>query len=180
MPEDTAVVDAFWEAVDAIDFDITRDCGPKSAQKAAAISKDRGVWPGRARDYYQKILEKTKIQFSIMWNHPDSPRPNSSDGYWDFCAHVIGCGREVWEKSISRMDLQFTRMTSQNYSENFGYLFHTIDEVAEIRVMPESELLRHTNRLWLTDEAKHHYLHRLDNDHEIPVRCKHTVCEEAV
>lgn len=49
----------------------------------------------------------------------------SDDGFWDLCAHIVGCGEKVYNKVLNnpKLILKFP-----DYVENFEYVFDTYTE----------------------------------------------------
>ena len=54
----------------------------------------------------------------------------SDDGFWDLCAHIVGCGEKVYNKVLNnpKLILKF-----HDYVENFEYVFDTYTEYAKER-----------------------------------------------
>ena len=50
----------------------------------------------------------------------------SDDGFWDLTAHIVGCGKEVYFKTIRNPKLAKRRAESSRYVENFEYIFNYI------------------------------------------------------
>ena len=67
------------------------------------------------------ILKYTDVKVGHYWGGDDS--------YWDFTAHIVGMGSEVFKQVVN--DPTKIDLVGEKYTENFQYIFNKAEEYAK-------------------------------------------------
>lgn len=74
---------------------------------------------------YRKVLQDKIQQYSLdnfgsRWKYPSV----SDDSFWDLTAHIVGCGKDAYEKACNHPEtIVNDYIDNHNYKENFEYTF---------------------------------------------------------
>jgi hypothetical protein len=141
--------DAFWECVAEIDWPANNEKGMTKRDCLLAWSVEFGV-------SFRKILEKKETAVHCMFesfeeNHLSKAQRDKyylgDDGLGDFCSHVVGLGREVFDAEMADPTKLYKRACKSDYVEKFGYCIPyepthpdaTFDEFMDAQERPKTE-----------------------------------------
>jgi len=115
--------DLFWDCVAEIDW----ASKPKTDQAKRAILLS---WTPEFGAEFSKLLEQKERKvcktFLAYEREELSERQRDQyylgdDGFGDFCSHVVGMGREVFEAEVENPQKLFERACERNFKEKFSY-----------------------------------------------------------
>ena len=118
------IEDRFWEMVDQVNW-IRNPIYNNSEELVLKYISPNFSW----EEYIQfsELYKKYYGELSrSLFNHwiSLSEYSVSDDGYTDVISSMIGSGKNFYYSSFSSIDLFINMIKSNNYRENFGYLFH--------------------------------------------------------
>ena len=82
---------------------------------------------------YRRVLADKIQQYSLdNFNNRYKYPLISDDSFWDLTAHIVGCGKEAYEKACNHPEtIARDYVDNHNYKENFEYTFNGIDKLIE-------------------------------------------------
>jgi hypothetical protein len=120
----------FWKVVKLVNWD--GQCKEDKIEDLHEDLKDFCLQEGISLDKFQDYLHKFETK---LWNLIADKNLNqwkykrdfiSDDGMSDCISHIIGLGKEEYEKCLSNPDEIMKRYDSQNFVEKFSYITHEL------------------------------------------------------
>lgn len=118
-PESEIFESVFWDFVEAFDWPTYCNDYKKRATKMLALYRPKEVAMMKElavsfRKKLQNILDNDKnVKSKLMV---------SDDGFSDFTAHIVGCGKNEYFKCLSKPENALKHLN--DYKENFEYIFN--------------------------------------------------------
>jgi len=141
--------ETFWECVAEINWPTGDKSGMTKRECLLAWTMEFGI-------SFRKIMEAKEgevyrlfksFQESDLSNRQRGEYYMGDDSFGDFCSHVVGMGREVFEAEMAEPMKLYKRACADAYVENFGYCIPyeprhptaTLDEFLEAREYPKTQ-----------------------------------------
>ena len=120
----------FWKVVKLVNWDV--QCHEDSTEQMHEDLKGFCIQEGISLDKFQDHLNKFE---SNLWDLIRDKDLNqwkhkrdfiSEDGMGDCISHIIGLGKEEYQRCLSNPDEIMKRYDSRNFVESFDYITHEI------------------------------------------------------
>ena len=116
--------DTFWKVVAEIDWQgrcdqVARE--PWRSVEAEVATKWDAAFLREFRSHLDEVCGALRERM-MGWGREDAIRV-SDDGMSDLVAHVVGCGREVYDETMNDPWQAVFRVDEDRYRENFRYCF---------------------------------------------------------
>ncbi len=119
--------DQFWALVDQIGWGTrTTDC---ATVEKMLLKRFTRIEAEEVRDHLEECwnaVYKALVEAEV--------HTGSDDGFCDLCYHIVGLGRDEWQRNIDNPNLAKTRANADNYVESFGYCFPCEDSYDSLDV----------------------------------------------
>lgn len=116
-------INEFWKIVDEINWSSVTRGYDSDVMKRDIINK-YGI--EKALELRPIYYDMTAPLYDVLWDVEGIGL--SDDGYSDLIAHIVGCGREVYEATLADTSLAVKRAQSGDYVENFSYILPYDDD----------------------------------------------------
>jgi len=115
--------DIFWECVKEMDW--ASDPDHDVVKRACLVA-----WTPEFGTEFSKVYgEKHSIVGKVFQEYAENDLSRrqrdeyylGDDSFGDFCSHVVGMGREVFDAELANPEMLYERVVKGDYSESFGY-----------------------------------------------------------
>jgi hypothetical protein len=108
----------FWDLVKVVGWPCDYDLGKKKIMQITGSAEN-------CKPYYDEYTHAYQQVYAVADRVVTSL---GDDSFGDLCAHIIGLGKEVFEKEVANPDLILKRAKAYDFEESFAYCWPYEDD----------------------------------------------------
>ncbi len=127
--------ETFWSVVEQLQWNSDTDYNKHRVTLSKQFNGDQIMSLGYNAKMFRKRVQTKLNQYAAKKGKTTHIFcKGADDSWWDFCAHIVGSGKDFYEKALKDPE----SVLKMKYKENFEYCFHSLEKKKE-QASPKTE-----------------------------------------